>query len=125
MQARAKRFESSAVQRSFTDGKRGFELQLHPGATPKEVDHKLVRNLVTAQSWMAMNLERKTFIEIFETEKASKRRAQDVVELAMLAPGALEAISTSERPLGLNSDYLIKTGFPAYWQAQNDQFAKL
>ncbi|WP_165590724.1 hypothetical protein [Ruegeria denitrificans] len=48
-----------------------------------------------------------------------------MVDLATLAPDVLEAIAAGEQPDGLTTDYLIKSGFPAIWSDQHEQFAAL
>ncbi len=109
----------------FRMRRRGVELKLHLGNAPAEVDRTLVQNIVKAQRWMAMILSGKTFVEIAEADGTSKRRVQDVVDLAMLAPDILDVIANGEQPDGLTSDYLIKSGLPAAWSDQRAQFAKL
>lgn len=109
----------------FRMRQRGVELKLHLGDAPPEVDRTLVQNIVKAQRWMAMIIDGKTFTEIAEAEGTSKRRVQDVVDLVMLAPDILDAIASGEQPVGLTSDYLIKSGVPALWSEQREQFAKL
>lgn len=109
----------------FRMRRRGVELKLHLGDAPAEVDQTLIKNIVRAQRWMAMIIEGKTFAVIAEAEGTSKRRIQDVVDLAMLAPDMLDAIAAGEQPDGLTSDYLIKSGVPATWSEQRERFAKL
>jgi hypothetical protein len=113
------------IEAPFRMRRRGVELKLHLGDAPSEVDLTLVQNIVKAQRWMAMILSGKTFAEIADAEGTSKRRVQDVVDLAMLAPDILDAIASGEQPDGLSSDYLIKSGVPASWPEQREQFAKL
>ena len=110
---------------SFRMRRRGVELKLHLGDAPREVDRTLVQNIVKAQRWMAMIIDGKTFAEIAQAEGTSKRRVQDVVDLAMLAPDILDVIAAGEQPDGLTSDYLIKSGVPSVWTEQRTQFAKL
>ena len=109
----------------FQMRRRGVELKLHLGDVPTQVDGKLVQNVVTARRWMSMVLSGMTFNEIAQAEHISKRRIQDVVDLAMLAPDVLDAIAAGEQPVGMTSDYLIKSGVPALWSEQRAQFAKL
>ncbi len=109
----------------FRMRRRGVELKLHLEDAPSEVDLTLVQNVLKAQRWMAMILNGKTFAEIAEADGTSKRRVQDVVDLAMLAPDILDVIANGEQPDGLTSDYLIKSGVPAAWSDQRAQFAKL
>ncbi len=113
------------IEAPFRMRRRGVELKLHLGDSPPEIDQTLVRNVVKARRWLAMIIDGRTFSEIAETEGTSKRRVQDVVDLATLAPDVLEAIAAGEQPDGLTTDYLIKSGFPAIWSDQHKQFAAL
>ncbi|WP_170441373.1 recombinase family protein [Ruegeria arenilitoris] len=108
----------------FRMRRRGVELKLHLGDAPPEVDRTLVQNIVKAQKWLAMIIQGKTFAEIAETEGTSKRRVQDVIDLAILAPDILDAIANGEQPEGLTSDYLVKSGVPAVWTDQRDVFGR-
>lgn len=117
--------EEITLTSPFRLRRRGVELKLHLGETPAEVDRTLVQNIVKAQKWMSMILGGKTFTEIAESEGTSKRRVQDVIDLAMLAPDILDAIANGEQPDGPTSDALIKSGVPATWSEQRAQFAKL
>ena len=105
--------------------RRGVELKLHLGNPAPEVDLILVRNIVKARRWLGMIIEGRTFAEIAAEEGVSKRRVQDVVDLALLAPDVLDAIASGEQSDGLTTDYLIKTGFDPVWSKQRKQFADL
>ena len=109
----------------FRMRRRVVELKLYLGDAPPEVDRILVQNIVKARCWLALIIEGKTFAEIAETEGTSRRRVQDVIDLAFLAPDILDAIASGEQPDGLTTDYLIKSGFPAIWSEQRRQFADL
>ncbi len=113
------------VEAPFRMRRRGVELKLHLGDAPPEIDITLAQNIVKAQRWLKMIIQGKTFAEIAAGEDVSKRRIQDVVDLALLAPDVLDAIAAGNQPDGLNTDYLIKTGFPATWSDQRKQFNAL
>ena len=117
--------EELSIEAPFRMRRRGVELKLHLGDPPPETDQTLVRNIVKARRWLAMIIDGKAFSEIAEEEGTSKRRVQDVVDLAMLAPDVLDAIAAGEQPDGLTTDYLIKPCFPAIWSEQRQQFAAL
>lgn len=117
--------EALILTSPFQMRRRGVELKLHLGDASPEVDRTLVQNIVKAQRWMTMIIDGMTFTEIAQAEGTSKRRIQDVVDLAILAPDILDAIASGEQPDGLTSDALIKTGVPAAWSDQRAQFAKL
>ncbi len=117
--------EELTIEAPFQMRRRGVELKLHLGDPPPEIDQTLVRNIIKARQLLAMIIDGRTFSEIAEEEGISKRRVQDVVDLAMLAPDVLDAIAAGEQPDGLTTDYLIKSGFPAIWSEQRQQFAAL
>lgn len=117
--------EELSIEAQFQMRRRGVELKLHLGVAPPETDPVLIQNIVKARNWLAKIIEGKSFADIAETEDTSKRRIQAVVELALLSPDVLGAIVKGEQPVGLTSDYLIKTGFSVIWSEQHEQFAKL
>ncbi|MGB7320475.1 MAG: recombinase family protein, partial [Albidovulum sp.] len=109
----------------FQMRRRGVELKLHLGEAPAEIDRTLVQNIMKGRNWLAMVVAGKSFSEIADTEGVSKRRVQDLTNLALLAPDVLDRIAAGEQPDGLTSDYLIKTRFSAVWSEQREQFAAL
>lgn len=117
--------ECLIIEAPFRTRRRGVELKLHLGKATPDVDQTLVRNIVKGRRWLAMIVEGKTFAEIAAAEGVSKRRIQDVVGLALLAPDVLEAIASGAQSEGLTTDHLIKTGFNPVWSEQRTQFAAL
>ncbi len=113
------------IESPFRMRRRGVELKLHLGEAPAEIDRTLVQNIIKGCSWLAMVIAGKTFSEIADIEGVSKRRIQDVTNLALLAPDVLDVIASGEQPDGLTTDYLIKTRFSAVWSEQREQFASL
>jgi hypothetical protein len=114
-----------AIEAPFQMRRRGVELKLHLGEPPAEIDRTLVQNIMKGSSWLAMVIAGKSFSAIADSEGVSKRRVQDVTNLALLAPDVLDGIATGEQPDGLTTDYLIKTRFSAVWSEQRAQFASL
>ena len=113
------------IEAPFQMRRRGVERNLHLGDPPPEIDTTLVQNIMKGRNWLAMVIDGKTFSEIADNEGVSKRRVQDVTNLALLAPDVLDTIATGEQPDGLSTDYLIKTRFSAVWSEQRAQFATL
>lgn len=113
------------IESPFRMRRRGVELKLHLGEAPAEIDRTLVQNIMKGRTWLAMVVAGKTFSEIADSEGVSKRRVQDVVNLALLSPDVLDRIAAGEQPNGLTTDYLIKTRFSAVWSEQREQFASL
>ncbi|MEO1538367.1 MAG: hypothetical protein AAFR73_11625 [Pseudomonadota bacterium] len=105
--------------------RRGVELKLYLGDPPPEIDRTLVQNIIKARQYLSQIIEGKTFAEIADVVGVSKRRIQDVTNLALLAPSIIEAIVSGENPPALTTDYLIKNRFSAVWSEQSAQFAAL
>ena len=105
--------------------RRGVELKLHLGDTPSEIYQTLVRNIVKARRWLGMITEGRPIAGIAHKEELSNRRIQDLLHLAFLSPDLLETVAAGEQPIGLTTDYLIKTGFPTVWSKQRALFAAL
>ena len=113
------------IEAPFQMRRRGVELKLHLGEAPADIDRTLVKNIMKGRSWLAMVIAGNTFSEIADTEGVSKRRVQDVTNLALLAPDILDGIARGEQPDSLTTDYLIKARFSAVWSEQRKQFAVL
>jgi hypothetical protein len=54
-----------------------------------------------------------------------KRRAQQLIDLANLAPDLVRDIVNGTQPLGLTSDWCLRHELPADWQAQRQRIATL
>ena len=109
----------------FQMRRRGVELKLCLGKAPPEIDRTLVQNIVKARQYLSQIFVGRTFSEIAEAEGVSKRRIQDVTNLALLAPSVIEAILSGENASALTTDYLIKNRFSAVWSEQRAQFGAL
>lgn len=66
------------------------------------------RNVVKARHWFEAIKRGETFAEVGAREGTSKRRVQDVVDLAFPAPDILKQIISGTRPVYVTSDFLIK-----------------
>ena len=109
----------------FQMRRRGVELKLCLGKAPPEIDRTLVQNIVKARQYLSQIFAGRTFSEIAEAEGVSKRRIQDVTNLALLAPSVIKAILSGENASALTTDYLIKNRFSAVWSEQRAQFGAL
>lgn len=116
--------EGLTIEAPFQRRRRGVELKLCLGAASPEIDRTLVANIVKARRWLQMILDGKTFAEIAASEGTSKRRVQDIVDLALLAPDIMDAIAHGTQPVGLTSDRLIKCGLPVLWADQRQRIAE-
>ena len=115
-----------AIEASFQLRKRGVETKLvFEAAGARTVDHTLLLNIAKAHAWFGMLVEGRTYAEIAATERTSKRRVQQMVDLAFLAPDLVRMIVEGRQPLGFTSDWALRHDLPANWTAQRALIATL
>lgn len=112
------------IEAAFKLRRKGVETKIILGCEPPEVDAILIRNIVKARHWFEAIRRGETFAEIAAREGTSRRRIQDVVDLAFLAPDLLKQVIVGTLPLYVTSDFLIKQGIPAHWSDQRDLMAE-
>ncbi|MEY8120363.1 recombinase family protein [Falsihalocynthiibacter sp. BN13B15] len=117
--------EALTITQPFRIRKRGVETKLIIGDNPAELDDALIRNIAKAHHWFAMIKSGKTFDEIAATEATSKRRIQQVIEWALLAPDIVRMIVEGRQPIGLTSNWLLRHALPTDWNAQRQLIATL
>ena len=103
---------------AFQLRRKGVETKIILGCEPPEVDEVLVRNIVKSRNWFEAIKRGETFATIAACEGTSKRRIQDVVDLAFLAPDILADVVAGTLPMNVTSDVLIKQGIPGRWSEQ-------
>ena len=120
MELPAKRlsFDALTISTAFRLRRKGVETKIILGNEPPEIDLILLGNIVKAMDWFEEIKNGQTFAQIAARAGTSKRRVQDVIDLAFLAPDIIEQAVNGTLPLHFTSDYLIKTGIPADWNKQ-------
>ena len=113
------------VTSAFQHRKRGVETRLIIGDAQPEIDATLLRNIARAHRYFDLVRSGKTFAEIAEAECVSKRRVQQLIELAFLAPDIIRAIREGRQPVGMTSDRLKRYAFSPIWTEQREPFAAL
>jgi hypothetical protein len=113
------------VRSSFQHRKRGVETKLIIGNEPAEIDETLLRNIGRAHRYFDLVRSGKTFGEIADSEGVSKRRVQQLIELAFLAPNTIRAVWEGRQPVGLTSDWLMRHAFSPIWSEQRELFTAL
>jgi len=109
----------------FQHRKRGVEAKLIIGNEPAKIDETLLRNIARAHRYFDLVRAGKTFGEIAETEAVSKRRIQQLIELAFLAPEIIRSVREGRQPIGLTSDWLMRHAFIPIWPEQREQISAL
>ena len=109
----------------FTERRRGVEMKLVIGNDAAEVDETLLANIIRANQWYERLKEGQSFESIAAEAGTSKRRVQQVMDLAFLAPDIVRDITNGTQPMGLTSDWCLRHDLPASWQAQRQRIATL
>ena len=109
----------------FTGRRRGVEMKLVIGNDAAEVDETLLANIIRANQWYQRLKEGQSFESIAAEAGTSKRRVQQVMDLAFLAPDIVRDITNGTQPMGLTSDWCLRHDLPANWQAQRQRIATL
>ena len=89
------------------------------------MDQTLLANIALANHWYQELKDGRNFEEIAADSGTSKRRVQQLIELAFLAPDIVRDITKGLQPLGLTSDWCVRHRLAADWQAQRDRIATL
>ena len=105
--------------------KRGVESRLIIAGTPTGQDERLIRNIANAHRWFEQIKSGKTFAEISKTEVTSKRRIQQMIDLAFLAPDIIREVLEGKQPLGFTSDWCLRHSLPSNWKQQRELIATL
>ena len=109
----------------FRHRRRGVETKLILADAIGPRDETLFKNIALAHRYFDLIRSGKTYSEIAEAEGASKRRVQQLVELAFLAPNIIRDVWEGGQPLGLTSQWLKSHAFTSMWDAQRDLFRAL
>ncbi len=85
----------------------------------------MLGNIANAHDWYGMIKAGKTFTEISQTTGTPKRRVQQMLDLAFLAPDIIRDVLEGRQPLGFTSDWCLRHDLPADWKNQRDLIAAL
>ena len=86
---------------------------------------ELIRNIARAHHWFEQIKAGKSFTEIAEAEVSSKRRIQQMIDLAFLAPDIIRDVLEGRQPLGFTSDWCLRHSLPSDWAEQRRLLATL
>ncbi len=112
--------DALTITTPFQMRKRGVETKLILADAPTGQDDALIRNIAKAHHWFVQIKAGKTFAEIADGEVTSKRRIQQVISLAFLAPDIIRDVLDGKQPLGFTSDWCVRHALPSDWSEQRD-----
>jgi site-specific DNA recombinase len=110
--------EELKISSVFQIRKRGVETKLIFADLPIGQDDALIRNIAKAHSWFEQMKTGKTFAQIATAEQTSKRRVQQMIDLAFLAPDIVRDVLDGNQPIGFTSDWCLRHALPSDWNEQ-------
>lgn len=117
--------EYLSIESNFRLRKRGVETKLILADAIGARDDTLFRNIALAHRYFDMIRSGKTYTEIAQAESVPKRRIQQLVELALLAPDVIRDVWEGRQPVGLTSQWLKSHAFTPMWNEQRELFMAL
>lgn len=105
--------------------KRGVETKIILADAPAGQDETLIRNIARAHAWFERIKGGETFAQIAEADGTSKRRIQQVIDLAFLAPDIVRDILHGQQPIRFTSDWCKSHDLPSDWPQQRARLAGL
>jgi len=117
--------ETLTFKLPFQTRKRGVETKLIIGHVEPETDSTLIRNLATSHKWFGMIKAGKSLDDIAKQDNTSRRRIQQIIAFAFLAPDIVQMILDGRQPIGLTSEWVLRHKLPNDWQDQRALIATL
>lgn len=109
--------DALTIKSAFQMRKRGVETKLVLADVKTGQDETLVRNIAKAHHWFRQLTSGKTFDEIAAGESTSKRRFQQMMDLAFLAPDIVRDVLDGKQQTGYASDWWKRHSLPSDWSA--------
>ena len=114
-----------SIVQPFTERRRGVEMKMIARNGTPQIDQRMLTNVALANRWYRQLKAGHSFDEIASEAGTSKRRVQQIVDLAFLAPDIVRDITKGLQPTGLTSDWCLRHALPVEWQAQRERIATL
>ena len=111
--------DALAFEVPFTRKRRGVETRLvMSGPTRVQVDNALIGNIARAHAWLDRVKRGESFEEIAATESTSRKRVQQTLEYAFLAPDIVRDVLAGKQSMGLTSTWVATHTLPSDWVEQ-------
>ncbi|APE44410.1 resolvase [Sulfitobacter alexandrii] len=114
-----------SIRVTFQLRKRGVETKIILADQSGSRDVVLIRNVVRAHAWYERIKSGETFAAIAKTDGTSKRRIQQMIGLAFLAPDIVRDVLDGRQPIGFTSDWYLRHDLPMAWEEQRALLATL
>ena len=113
------------ISTPFQLRKRGVETKIVLSDQSGTRDEVLIRNIAKAHAWFERFKSGEAFAAIAKTDGTSKRRIQQMIGLAFLAPDIVRDVLDGKQPIGFTSDWCKNHEIPGDWDEQRQLLAAL
>jgi len=109
----------------FVQKRRGVEARFFIADSAAKVDPILLGNVARAHQWLARLKAGEAFDDIAASETTTRKRVQQTLEFAFLAPDIVRDIIAGKQPPGFTSTWCMTQPIPAEWRSQRGLIATL
>lgn len=102
----------------FTQKRRGVETRLVLASASPQKDQTLIANIARALDWEDRVKRGETLDDIAHAHPTTKKRVQQMLEYAFLAPDIVRDILAGTQPSGLTSTWVTTHAIPSDWSKQ-------
>ena len=117
--------EALVTNYPFRLRRRGVETKIILADQPTSRDETLIRNIAKAYVWFERIKAGESFAQIATTDGISKRRVQQMIDLAFLAPDIIRDVLSGKQPTGFTTEWCKTHSLPADWTEQRALLATL
>lgn len=110
--------DALTITAPFQHRKRGVETRLILAGQQLARDTVLLRNIARAHCWLDQIKAGRNFEEIAADAGTSKRRVQQVVGLALLAPDIIRSALQGQQATGFTTRWYLQHPMPSDWTEQ-------
>ncbi|SHK59539.1 hypothetical protein SAMN05444000_1443 [Shimia gijangensis] len=109
----------------FTQKRRGIEARFFMSGSALSIDKALTANIAKRQDWLRRIKKGETFAEIADLENTTKKRVQQMLDYAFLAPDIVRDVLAGKQPIGLTSTWIATHFVPSDWAEQRELITTL
>lgn len=109
----------------FTQRRRGVETCFVMSGFTAKTDKTLIANIARAHALLDLLKQGETLDEIAVSETISRKRVQQTLEFAFLAPDIVRDVISGNQPTGLTSTWCMTHSIPVNWVEQRALIATL
>lgn len=103
----------------FNLRRRGAETRFVMGGQTSKPDTSLIASIARSHQWLDRIKSGETLDQIAHSENTTKKRIQQTLNFAFLAPDIVRDIVAGKQPIGLISTWITKHEFPICWHEQH------